>query len=243
MSPCLFRIGSKMSKGKVTPPLVLVNFKCYLEATGDRAVQLAKHAEQVSKRLGVTVAVAPQTADLRLVSQQTKIPVFAQHIDPIKPGSGTGHVLAESVLEAGASGILINHSERRLEAGIIEDTIARAGALKLTTVVCANTSAIAAAVASLGPDMIAVEPPELIGSGIAVSKAKPEIITETVSRIRRINNDVVILCGAGITSGEDVREALRLGTQGVLVASGVVKAKNQAAAIEDLAGACRRVDK
>jgi len=243
MRPCLFRIGSKMSKGKVTPPLVLVNFKCYLEATGDRAVQLAKHAEQVSKRLGVTVAVAPQTADLRLVSQQTKIPVFAQHIDPIKPGSGTGHVLAESVLEAGASGILINHSERRLEAGTIEDTIARAGALKLTTVVCANTSAIAAAVASLGPDMIAVEPPELIGSGIAVSKAKPEIITETVSRIRRINNDVVILCGAGITSGEDVRDALRLGTQGVLVASGVVKAKNQAAAIEDLAGACRRVDK
>jgi triosephosphate isomerase len=223
--------------------LVLVNFKCYLEATGDRAVQLAKYAEQVSKKFDVTVAVAPQTADLRLVSQQTKIPVFAQHIDPIKPGSHTGHVLAESVLEAGASGILINHSERRLEAGIIEDTIARARGLKLTTVVCANTSAIGAAVASLGPDMIAVEPPELIGSGIAVSKAKPEIITETVSRIRRINSDVVILCGAGITSGEDVKEALRLGTQGVLVASGIVKAKNQAAAIEDLAGACRQVGK
>ncbi len=232
-----------MSQDKVSPPLVLVNFKCYLEATGERAVQLAKYAEQVSKKFDVTVAVAPQTADLRLVSQQTKIPVFAQHIDPIKPGSGTGHVLAESVLEAGASGVLINHSERRLEAGVIEDTITRARGLKLTTVVCANTSAIGAAVASLGPDMIAVEPPELIGSGIAVSKAKPEIITDTVSRIRRINSDVVILCGAGITSGEDVREALRLGTQGVLVASGIVKAKNQAAAIEDLAGACRQVGK
>ena len=223
--------------------MVLVNFKCYLEATGDRAVQLAKYAEQVSKKFDVTVAVAPQTADLRLVSQQTKIPVFAQHIDPINPGSHTGHVLAESVLEAGASGILINHSERRLEAGIIEDTITRARGLKLTTVVCANTSAITAAVASLGPDMIAVEPPELIGSGVAVSKAKPEIITATVSRIRSISNDVVILCGAGITSGEDVKEALRLGTQGVLVASGIVKAKNQAAAIEDLTGACRRAGK
>ena len=223
--------------------MVLVNFKCYLEATGDRAVQLAKYAEQASKKFDVTVAVAPQTADLRLVSQQTKIPVFAQHIDPIKPGSHTGHVLAESVLGAGVSGILINHSERRLEAGIIEDTITRARGLKLATVVCANTSAIGAAVASLGPDMIAVEPPELIGSGIAVSKAKPEIITETVSRIRRINSDVAILCGAGITSGEDVKEALRLGTQGVLVASGIVKAKNQAAAIEDLAGACRQVGK
>jgi triosephosphate isomerase len=228
-----------MNSHKISPPLVLVNFKCYLEATGSKAVQLAKFAENVSSRLGVTIAVAPQAADLRLVSQQTKIPVFAQHIDPIKPGSHTGHVLADSVLEAGASGVLINHSERRLEAGVIENTIARATDLGLTTVVCANTSAIAAAVASLGPDMIAVEPPELIGSGIAVSKAKPEIITDTVSRIRRISNDVVILCGAGITSGEDVKEALRLGTQGVLVASGIVKAKNQVSAIEDLAGACR----
>jgi triosephosphate isomerase len=228
-----------MNRDKISPPLVLVNFKCYLEATGSKAVQLAKFAETVSDRLGVTIAVAPQAADLRLVSQQTKIPVFAQHIDPIKPGSHTGHVLADSVLEAGASGVLINHSERRLEADIIEDTITRARDLRLTTVVCANTSAIAAAVGSLGPDMIAVEPPELIGSGIAVSKAKPEIITDTVSRIRRINKEAVILCGAGITSGEDVKEALRLGTQGVLVASGIVKAKNQMGAIEDLAGACR----
>jgi triosephosphate isomerase len=232
-----------MSRSRISPPLVLINFKCYLEATGSKAVQLAKYAQQVAEKIGVTVAVAPQTADLRLVSQQTSLAVFAQHVDPVMPGSHTGHVLAESVLEAGASGILVNHSECRLGASVIEDTITRAKDLKLKTVVCANTSGIAAAVASLGPDMIAVEPPELIGSGVAVSKAKPEVITDTVSRIRRINNDVLILCGAGITSGEDVREALRLGTQGVLVASGIVKAKNQLAAIEDLAGACRPIGK
>ena len=229
-----------MTGRKISLPLVLVNFKCYLEATGNKAVQLANYAEQASERLGVTVAVAPQATDLRLVSQRTKVPVFAQHMDPIQSGSHTGHVLAEAVLEAGASGILVNHSERRLEANIIEDTITRARDLRLATVVCANSSPIAAAIASLGPDMIAVEPPELIGSGVAVSKAKPEVITETVSRIRRINSEVTILCGAGITSGEDVREALRLGTQGVLVASGIVKAKDQLAAIEDLAGACQK---
>lgn len=229
-----------MTDRKISLPLVLVNFKCYLEATGNKAVQLANYAEQASERFGVTVAVAPQATDLRLVSQRTKVPVFAQHMDPIQPGSHTGHVLAESVLEAGVSGILVNHSERRLEANIIEDTITRARDLRLATVVCANSAPIAAAIASLGPDMIAVEPPELIGSGVAVSKAKPEVIIETVSRIRRINSEVTILCGAGITSGEDVREALRLGTQGVLVASGIVKAKDQLAAIEDLAGACQQ---
>ena len=229
-----------MTGRRISLPLVLVNFKCYLEATGNRAVQLAKYAEQASEKFNVTVAVAPQAADLRLVSQQTNVPVFAQHIDPIRPGSHTGHVLAESMLEAGAVGILINHSERRLEASIIEDTITRARELVLATVVCANSSAISAAVASLSPDMIAVEPPELIGSGVAISKAKPDVITDTVSRIRRINSEVKILCGAGITSGEDVREALRLGTQGILVASGIVKAKDQLAAIEDLAAACQQ---
>ncbi len=229
----------EVTQGKISPPLILVNFKCYLEATGARAVQLAKCAQQASEKFGVTVAVAPQAADLRLVSQQAKVPVFAQHVDPISAGSHTGYMLAESVLEAGASGILANHSERRLEASAIEEVILRAKDLRLSTVVCANTSGIAAAVASLGPDMIAVEPPELIGSGVAVSKAKPEVVTDTVSRIRRINSEVIILCGAGITSGEDVKAALRLGTQGVLVASGVVKAKDQAAAIDDLAKACR----
>lgn len=200
---------------------------------------MAKYAQQVSEKFGVIVAVAPQAADIRLVSQQVKVPVFAQHIDPIAAGSHTGHMLAESVLEAGASGVIINHSERRLRADVIEDTIVRARGLGLTTTVCANTPGIAEAIAALNPDMVAVEPPELIGSGVAVSKAKPEIITDTVSRIRKINKDVMILCGAGITSGDDVREALRLGTQGVILASGVVKAKNQLAAIEDLASGCR----
>jgi len=228
-----------MAHSRISPPIILLNFKCYLEATGARAVQLAKHAQQVSEKFGVMVAVAPQAADIRLVSQQVRVPVFAQHIDPIAAGSHTGHMLAESVLEAGASGVIINHSERRLRADVIEDTIVRARGLGLTTTVCANTPGIAEAIAALNPDMVAVEPPELIGSGVAVSKAKPEIITDTVSRIRKINKDVMILCGAGITSGNDVREALRLGTQGVILASGVVKAKNQLAAIEDLASGCR----
>ena len=226
-----------MTNGAISFPMILLNFKCYLEATGGKAVDLARCAQQAGEKFGVVVAVAAQTADLRLVSQQTKIPVYAQHVDSITPGAYTGHVLAESVLEAGASGVLINHSERRLKTSVIEEVISRSKSLKLASVVCASSPKIAAAVASLGPDMIAIEPPELIGTGIAVSNAKPGIITETVSRIRRINREVVILCGAGITAREDVKKALRLGTQGVLVASGVVMASDPGSAIEDLAEA------
>lgn len=205
-------------------PFLLVNFKTYLEATGKKAVELALKLEKVGAETGVNVGVAPQFCDIAQVAANVRIPVFAQHIDAITPGAFTGHVLAESVSAAGASGTIINHSERNLKLPDIEKSVEHARDIGLTTVVCAGTARLGAAVALSEPDMVAIEPPELIGSGRAVSKEKPEIITESVRRIRAVNSQVKVLCGAGITTGEDVYAALRLGTQGVLVASGIVKA-------------------
>ena len=211
---------------KVRTPLILVNFKTYSEATGRKAVKLAKIAEKISLETEVCIGLAPQFVDITSIARTVSIPVFAQHIDPIAPGSFTGHILPESVRKTGAVGTLINHSERRLKLADIDATITRARESDLLSVVCANNSAVSAAAAALKPNMIAVEPPELIGTGIPVSKAKPEVVSSTVDLVKRINPDVVILCGAGITRGEDVAAALRLSTEGVLVASGVVKAKD-----------------
>jgi triosephosphate isomerase len=211
---------------KFKTPMIVVNFKTYTEATGRRAVDLAKKAEKVSNETDVFVAVAPQFADIVSVAKAVEIPVFAQHVDPIKPGSFTGHVLAESIKEAGAVGTLINHSERQLKLSDISEVVNRTHDLGLISLVCANTPKISAAVAVLKPDIIAVEPPELIGTGVPVSKSKPEVVTGTVKLVREINRKVTILCGAGISHGDDVVTALRLGTEGVLVASGIVKAKD-----------------
>lgn len=212
---------------KIRTPLILVNFKTYSEATGRKAVKLAKTAEKISLETEVCIGLAPQFVDIAPIASTVSIPVFAQHIDPIAPGSFTGHILPEAIRETGAVGTLINHSERRLKLADIDAIITRARESDLLSVVCANNAAVSAAAAALKPSMIAVEPPELIGTGIPVSKAKPEVVLSTVDLVKRINPDVVILCGAGITSGEDVVAALRLGTEGVLVASGVVKAKDQ----------------
>ncbi|MEM2947503.1 MAG: triose-phosphate isomerase [Candidatus Bathyarchaeia archaeon] len=212
---------------KLKTPLILVNFKTYLEATGKRAVELAKKAERASRETGVQISVAPQFTDISAVTEATEIPVFAQHIDPVEPGSYTGHVTAEAIKEAGAVGTIINHSERQLRLSDIDATIRIARNVELVSVVCANNQSISAAVAALNPDVVAVEPPELIGTGIPVSKAKPEIVTSTVELVKEVNPKVMILCGAGISHGEDVAAALRLGTQGVLVASAIVKAKDQ----------------
>ena len=224
---------------KLHTPLIIVNFKTYLEATGRKAVELAGNAEKVSLETNVSIGVAPQFSDLSTVAKNVDIPVFAQHIDPVKPGSHTGHVLAEAVKEAGAIGTIINHSERQLKLSEIDEIIKITRENGLVSVVCANNPAISMAVATLEPDILAIEPPELIGTGIPVSKAKPEVVTDTVKLVRKVNSKVTILCGAGISHGEDVTAALRLGTQGVLVASGIVKAKNQYAVLREFAEATR----
>jgi triosephosphate isomerase len=224
---------------KLKTPLLIVNFKTYLEATGKKAIELAKKAEKASLETKVSIGVAPQFTDIAAVAETVSIPIFAQHIDPIHPGSHTGHVLAEAVREAGAVGTLINHSERQLKLSEIDAivNIAREGGL--VSVVCANNPAISAAAAALKPDIIAVEPPELIGTGIPVSKAEPEVITNTVRLVRKVNPAVTILCGAGITHGEDVAAALKLGTQGILVASSIVGAKDPYSVLHEFAEATK----
>ena len=229
-------MSEKMKKG----PIIIVNYKTYTESTGKNAVKLAKKAERVHKETGVYVAVAPQLAELAAVAKSVAIPVFAQHIDPIKPGGYTGHVLADSAKEAGAVGALINHSERQLKLSDIEQIIRIAREHDMISVVCANNPGVSAAVVALEPDMIAIEPPELIGTGIPVSKAQPEVITGTIKLVREVNKKVTILCGAGISHGADVTAALKLGTQGVLVASGIVKAKDPYAIIREFADASKK---
>ena len=206
--------------------MIIVNFKTYLESTGNNAITLAKQAEKAAKETGACIVVAPQAVDLQKVAEAVEIPVFAQHIDPIKPGSSTGHILADAVKEAGAVGTLINHSERQLRLIDIDATIALCREKCLTSCVCANNPSVSAAVATLNPDITSMEPPELIGSGISVSKAKPEIISDTVNLVHQVNSKMTILCGAGISTSEDVSIALKLGTKGVLVASGIIKAKD-----------------
>jgi len=226
--------------GQIRTPVVIVNFKTYTESTGKKAVKLAEATEKAAQKSGVCFGVAPQFVDIPVVARAVSIPVFAQHLDPIEPGSHTGQVLPEAVKEAGAVGTLVNHSERRLILADIDAVVKRARELCLISVVCTNNTAVSASAAALKPEMIAVEPPELIGTGIPVSKAKPEVVTSTVESVKRIDPDVTVLCGAGITNGEDVAAALRLGTEGVLVASGIVKAKDPYKTMMEFADATKR---
>jgi len=220
-------------------PVILVNFKAYPEAMGPKAVALAKIAAEVADRVGASIVVAPTATDVARVAHEVRIPVFAQHVDAVEAGARTGWVPPEAAIAAGAAGTLLNHSERKVPRKDLEFLIARCSSLGLEVVVCADDLAEAEAIAGLSPEFIAIEPPELIGGDLSVTKAKPEIVAGAVERIRRANPKVDVLCGAGVKTGRDVARAIELGTVGVLLATGVVKAKDPKKALTDLARGLR----
>lgn len=215
-------------------PVIIINFKTYKEATGENALKLAKICEKVAANTKSNIIVVPQVADIFRISQNVSIPVFAQHVDPTTPGANTGSVSLEDVKAAGATGTLINHSEKRLRIDEIDKIVSLARKAGLTSVVCANDPTTGKALNSLAPNFVAVEPPELIGGDISVSSAKPEIITESVFKICDGKKCNQVIVGAGIKTGIDVKKALELGAVGVLVASGIVLAKDPEKALLDL---------
>ncbi|MDK2372468.1 MAG: triose-phosphate isomerase [Candidatus Korarchaeota archaeon] len=215
-------------------PRLLVNLKAYLQASGEKAVEIARQAEKVWRETGVLIGIAPNVLDLKVVAESVDIPVYSQHVDPIDPGAHTGHIPPELVKKSGARGSLLNHSEKQIELHHISVAVTKLRELDLSPIVCAPTPQESAAVAALSPDAVAIEPPELIGTGIPVSKAKPEIVQSSLKAVIDVNPDVDLLCGAGITSGEDVRAAIRLGSYGVLVASAVAKSPNPYEKMEEL---------
>lgn len=208
---------------------VLVNLKAY--PCDPTAVATAARA--VAETSGTPIAVAPQTAHLDGVAA-TGVETWAQHVDPIDHGSHTGSTHAGATADAGATGTLLNHSERRLTLADIDASLDAAESAGLSTVVCANNPDQVGAVAGLGPDAVAVEPPELIGTGTPVSQADPGIVRDAVDAANSVDPDVDVYCGAGISTGEDVIAARDLGADGVLLASGVAKAPDPAAALESL---------
>ncbi|WP_299263820.1 triose-phosphate isomerase [Halorientalis sp.] len=208
---------------------VLVNLKAY----PCDPVAVATAADEVSESTGVRIAIAPQAAHLSAVAG-TGVETWAQHISPVDHGSHTGSTLAEAATDAGAVGTLLNHSENRLRLAGLDAGLTAADRTDLETIACANNPDQVAAAAALGPDAVAVEPPELIGTGTPVSKADPDIVRDAVDAAAAVDAAVDVLCGAGISSGEDLASAKELGADGVLLASGVAKADDPRAALENL---------
>lgn len=219
---------------KLRSPLIIVNFKAYPEVEGEGALSLALACAEVAEGSGVSIIACPPTVELSRVAFSVKVPIMAQHVDPRSPGSATGWITAEMVRRSGAIGTLVNHSEHRLVMDDIHKIVTACKKADLRTCLCADSAVSSGEVALYGPDMVAVEPPELIGGDVSVTNAKPEVVIEAVRAVHQVDPSIPVLCGAGVKNGQDVKRAIELGAKGVLLASGVVKAKDQRQALNDL---------
>jgi len=205
--------------------MFIINCKNYEEIAGEKIIKLAKIAEKISKKYKIKIAIAPPHHLIPLITKFGII-VLAQHLDDKKIGSTTGFMIPEIIKKSKIDGSIINHSEHRITESEIKNLVKRLKKLKLKTIVCVKNVSEAKKYAKINPTFIAIEPPELIGTGRAISTEKPQLITNSINAVQAAKNSTKLLCGAGIVSAEDVSRAVELGSKGILVASGVIKAKN-----------------
>jgi len=216
--------------------MFVINCKNYEEIAGDKIIKFIKSAEQVSKKYKIKIAISPPQHLIGLVANSS-IPIIAQHIDDSKIGSTTGFIIPELLKKSKVKGSLINHSEHRISNKEIEKLVLKLEELNMISIVCVKDIAEVKKYVKLNPNFIAIEPPELIGSGKAISKEKPDLIVKAADIVNNSKNKTKLLCGAGIVSGEDVAKAIELGSKGILVASGIIKSKDWNKIISEFAKA------
>lgn len=211
--------------------MIVVNFKTYKEATGYKAIELARICKEVEQETHVRVVAVPQLVDLK-DCVATGAECWVQHIDSMPQGKTTGWVTREAVEEAGARGSLLNHSEHKVPLEELGKVLDQVRGLAFELAACAATVEEATHAAEGLPNFIMYEPPELIGSDISVSSQKPEVIEQVVKNVT-----VPVLIGAGVQSAEDVKVGLKLGAKGVVLSSHVVLSQNSKDVLLNLAKA------
>ncbi len=216
---------------------LILNFKNYKEILGEGSLKLSLVADGVFKETGVEMIVAPPAPFLSQITAKVKIPVFAQSLGDGKEGQSTGSLIPEAISASGAAGALLNHSESRLELPVLERISRNARDSGLKICICSGTPAEMKSLISLNPDYFAIEPPELIGTGRSVSVVSPGLISEALAMARSSGFRNKFLCGAGVSSSDDVKAAVKLGMDGVLLSSSVVKAKDWHLKLFELAAA------
>lgn len=223
---------------------IFINFKTYPQGTGEKAMELARICEGVGVHpegsprggnKGIEIIPVVQVVDLFRIKQAVKIPIWVQHLDCQEQGKFTGLVNLESVIEAGASGTLLNHSEHQIPPGTVKQVLSAVDSRlkaesKFETMVCCKTLGQMERLIKFKPDYLAFEISELIGGEVSVTDTDTKAIKHGVE----ICQEIPLVVGAGINKAEDLKKAKELGAKGVLISSAVVLAENPKEKLENL---------
>nr|MBD3620648.1 triosephosphate isomerase [Sunxiuqinia sp.] len=225
-----------MYKGlTIKPPFFEIGPKAFMY--GERILKLALAADKASEKYDVRIIFTPQYTDIQMLAEATEhLLVFAQHMDPLPVGRGLGSVLPEAVKAAGAVGVMLNHAERPMTVSDLNKAIKRADEVGLVSIVCADTIEEAEAIARFSPNIIVAEPTELIGTG---QPSDRKYIMETTAAIKKVNPEIQVLQGAGISNGQDVYNVIKAGADATGTTSGIMKAKDPEAMLDEMIRAVR----
>ena len=220
----------------IRPPFFEIGPKSYLY--GQDVIDLAIAADKASEKYDVDIIFTTPVVEIARVKAATKrIHVFAPHMDPLRPGRGLADTLPESLVAAGAEGVMLNHCEKPLALSVLKETIARAREVGLTTIVCSDSCTEASMIAMLKPDIIVAEPTELVGTGVSCG---PEYVAAATRAVKDVDPDILVLTAAGIANGKDVYDTIIAGADATGSSSGVAKAADRAAMVDEMISAVRR---
>lgn len=223
-------------KTKVRVPFLIVNPKAYI--WGRESLELALVCDRLSREYDTDIIFTAQHADLRMIAEATEnIILTAQHMDGIVPGRGMGHILPESIRDAGARAVVLNHAEHSLRLEELDRALKRAAELELYTIVCCDSAEAARAVATLGPDMMICEPTSGIGTG---SISSDDYIRSTNEAVKSVSRDILILQAAGVSTGDDVYKVVMEGAHGSGGTSGILNAPSREGKIVEMLEALKR---
>lgn len=219
-----------MEKIELRRPFFVVNPKSYLY--GDELIALAKHADELAEKYDFDVLFTAQLIDLpRLIDECPHLIPCAQYMESLKPGRGMGHVLPEALAAAGVKATFLNHAENPATVHELASTIARANEVGILTVVCADSVEEGEWIAHLHPDVMVCELTSLIGTG---QVAGEDYMRSSTEAVKRVSPQTKVLQAAGISTGEDVYNAIMYGADSTGGTSGIVAAEDPFATLDEM---------
>ncbi len=225
-------------KPKIRTPFFELGVKNYVY--GDTVLEYALAAERAAEKYDIDVLMTCPVVDIRRVRENTeRLIIFAPYMDTLRPGRGQADILPESIKAAGAQGVIVNHCEKPMSLPQIRATIERARELDMLVFACADSVAEAKAVAQLHPDILNPEPSELIGNTDG-KVSDMSYVREVTQAIREIYDDILVEQAAGITNGQQIYEFLMAGSEGAGAASGVCRADDPVAMIDEMVRMTRK---
>lgn len=218
--------------------MIILNFKNYPQYQDGNLDEILVQVQQTMKNMpdkADKLVIAPAIADLRYIKNKfSDLNVIAPHVDIHAAGPFTGWTVATHLVALGLEHSLLNHSEHRVWSDQIGEYVQSVQTRGLKLIVCCENIHEAKFLLDFQPYAIAFEDRELIGSGNSITTARQ---AETEEFINLVKGKSLAIIGAGVAGASDIKAAMKMGADGVLLASAFAKAENKVKFLSEVMGA------